>query len=205
MDYTGRDFGYGFARPVARENFALAATANLRPVQAVYAMPGFHHNRAAVHGSLWRSGALSVNLTAAGNAIGMTTEWQSGNFTVRSGIAAQPEGVGSLTGSRAFRAPSTVSAAITAAYRRALPHGFSMHFQADLWQTLATQGRSLWQDADLSESRISAALVRRAGRHEFALQAAWQSGLAGSLDVDGRSWPVTAVRERGIWLTWRRQ
>ena len=165
-------------------------------------MPGFRYNRAAVHGSLWRSSALSVNLTAAGNAIGMTTEWQAGNFTVRSGIAAQPEGVGSLTGSRAFRAPSTVSAAITAAYGRALPHGFSMHLQADHWQTLATQGRSLWQDAELSESRISAALVRRAGRHEFALQAAWQSGLAGSLDVDGRNWPVAGVREKGIWLNW---
>ena len=34
VDYTGRDFGYGFAHPVARENFALAATANLSAVQA---------------------------------------------------------------------------------------------------------------------------------------------------------------------------
>ena len=203
VDYTGRDFGHGFARPVARENFALAATANLRPVQAVSVMPGFRHNRAAVHGSLWRSGALSVNLTAAGNAIGMTTEWQAGNFTVRSGIAAQPEGVGSLTGSRAFRAPSTVSAAIIAAYGRALPHGFSMHLQADHWQTLATQGRSLWQSAELTESRVGASVVKRAGPHEFSIQAIWQSGLSGSLDVDGRVWPVAGVRERGVWLTWR--
>ena len=203
VDYTGRDFRYGFAHPVARENFALAATANLRPVQAVYAMPGFRNDRAAVHGALWRSDAISVNLTAAGNAIGVTTQWQAGNFTLRSGLAAQPEGVGSLTGSRTFRAPSTVSAAITAAYGRALPHGFSMHLQADHWQTIATQGRSLWQSADLSESRISAALVRQFGRHEFALQGAWQSGLAGSLEVDGRSWPVAGVREKGVWLTWR--
>ncbi len=203
VDYTGRDFGYGFARPVARENFALAATGNLRPVQAVYAMPGFRYNRAAVHGALWRSDAISVNLTAAGNAIGVATEWRAGNFTLRSGLAAQPEGVGSVTGSRAFRAPSTVSAAITAAYGRALPQGFSMHLQADYWQTLATQGRSLWQSAELSESRISAALVKRAGRHEFALQGAWQSGLAGSLDVDGRSWPVAGIRESSVWLTWR--
>ena len=203
VDYTGRDFGYGFARPVARENFALAATANLRPVQAVYVVHGFRYTRAAVHGSVWRKGALSVNLAAAGNAIGVTTEWQSGNFTVRSGVAAQPEGAGSLTGTRAFRAPSTVSAAITAAYGRALPHGFSAHLQADHWRTLATQGRSLWQDARLTESRISSAVVKRAGRHEFALQATWQSGLAGSLDVDGRRWPVAGVRERGVWLTWR--
>ena len=42
VDYTGRDFGYGFAHPVARENFALAATANLSAVQAFsgnYALP----------------------------------------------------------------------------------------------------------------------------------------------------------------------
>lgn len=34
VDYTGRSFGHGFARPVARENFALAATANLSALQA---------------------------------------------------------------------------------------------------------------------------------------------------------------------------
>ena len=78
-------------------------------------------------------------------------------------LAAQPEGVGSLTGSRAFRAPSTLSEAITAAYGRALPHGFSAHGQADYWGTLVTRGRSLWQSAQLSESRFSAALVKRFG------------------------------------------
>ena len=204
VDYTGRDFGYGFARPVARENFALAATANLRPVQAVYAMPGFRHNRAAVHGALWRSDAISVHLTAAGNAIGVTTQWQAGNFTLRSGLAAQPDGAGSLTGSRAFRAPSTVSAAITAAYGRALPQEFSMHLQADHWRTLSAigRGRSLWQDAKLSESRISAALVKRVGSHEFALQGVWRSGLSGSLNVDGRPWALAPRAERGLWLTW---
>ena len=31
VDYTGRDFGYGFAYPVARENFALLATAAVQP------------------------------------------------------------------------------------------------------------------------------------------------------------------------------
>ena len=69
----------------------------------------------------------------------------------------------------------------------------------------------LWQSANLSESRISAALVKRfapregGGRHEIALQFVWQSGLAGSLDVDGKNWPVTGVREQGVWLTWRKR
>lgn len=202
VDYTGRDFGYGFARPVARENFAFAATANLRAAQAISALSGFGYGQAAYQGKLWANETVSVDLTAAGNAIGVVTQWQAGNFTVRSGIAAQPEGAGSLAGSRAFRAPSTVSAAITAAYGHTLPYGFALHLQADHWQTLSTQGRSLWENADLRESRIAAALVKRAGRHEFALQAAWQSGLAGSLDVDGRNWPVAGVRESGVWLTW---
>ena len=37
VDYTGRDFGYGFARPVARENWALAALAkNLSAVETFF-------------------------------------------------------------------------------------------------------------------------------------------------------------------------
>ena len=209
VDYTGRDFDYGFAHPVARENFALAAIANLRPVQRRNGFYGVSHTSGAFPGRLWQGDAVSVNLTAAGNAIGVTTQWQTGNLTIRGGVAAQPEGVGSLTGSRAFRAPSTVSAAITAAYGRTLPHGFTVHLQADHWQTVSTQGRSLWQSASLSESRVSAALVKRfapregAARHELALQVAWQSGLVGSLDVDGKNWPVAGVRDRGMWLTWR--
>ena len=57
----------------------------------------------------------------------------------------------------------------------------------------------LWRSANLSESRISAALVKRfapregVGGHEFALQGVWRSGLSGSLDVDGKNWPVEGV------------
>ena len=145
---------------------------------------------------------MSVDLTAAGNAVGAVAQWQSGGLTISSGLAVQPEGVGSLTGSRAFRAPSAVSAAITAAYGKALPYGFSAHLQADHWRTLATQGRSLWEGAQLRESRMSAALIKRVGRHEFALQGVWRSGLSGSLDVSGRSWAVSPQRETGLWLTW---
>ncbi|MXW19642.1 MAG: hypothetical protein F4Z95_02430 [Gammaproteobacteria bacterium] len=215
VDYTGRDFGYGFARPVARENFALASLAfggrsTLRPVQASTRHHGVGYAQGAYGGRLWQSGALSVDLTAAGasggfggGAIGAAVGWQSGGWMIRGGIATQPEAVGSLTGSRAFRAPSTVSAAVTAAYAKALPHGFSMHVQADHWRTVATHGRSLWESADLAESRVGASVVKRAGPHEFSIQAVWQSGLSGSLGVDGRVWPVAGVRERGVWLTWR--
>ena len=215
VDYTGRDFGYGFARPVARENHALAATANLSAVQPFSGHYASTYVPGTYQGNLWRSGAISVDLTAAaprrgaaprggaGNAIGIAVQWQVGNLTIRSGMATQPEGAGSLTGSRAFRAPSTVSAAITAAYGRTLRHGFAAHLQADHWRTLATHGRSLWENARLNESRLSAALVKRVGQHEFALQGVWRSGLSGSLDVDGRSWALSPRAESGVWLTWR--
>ena len=169
VDYTGRDFGYGFARPVARENHALAATVNLSAVQPFSGHYASAYVSGAFRGRLWGRSSFRVDLTAAGNAIGATTGWRLGDLTLQGGIAAQPEGVGSLTGSRAFRAPSTVSAAITAAYGKALPNGFSAHFQAEYWRTLGTRGRSLWGSADLRESRFTAALVKRAGTHEFSL------------------------------------
>ena len=210
VDYTGRDFGYGFAYPVARENFALASltlagTANLSASGATSPLRGVHHGPATYRGTLLTRGRVSADLTASGNAIGAAAQWRTGALTLRGGLAVQPEGVGSLTGARAFRAPSTVSAAITAAYDKTSPQGFSAHLQADHWRTLDTQGRSLWEGAELRESRLSATLVKRAGRHEFALQAAWKSGLSGSLDVDGRSRPVAGVREKGGWLMWRRR
>ena len=222
VDYTGREFGYGFAYPVARENLALAsltqaaprggaAIANLRPVQANSGVYGLTHVRGAYSGRLWQNGAVSVDLTAAaphggaGSAIGTAVQWQSGGWTIRSGLAMQPEGVGSLVGSRAFRAPMSVSAAITAAYGKVIGHGLSAHLQADHWRTLATQGRSLWENAVLSESRFSAALVKRFSSHEFALQGVWRSGLSGSLNVSERSWALTPQSESGVWLTWLRR
>ena len=203
VDYTGRDFGYGFAHPVARENFALAATANLRPVQAFSGEYALGRGPGAFRGTLWAAGRTRVDLTAAGNAIGVVSGWRFGDLTLQGGLAVQPEGVGALTGSRAFRAPSTVSAAITAAYGRTLKHGFTAHLQADHWRTLATRGRSLWEGAVIRESRFTAALVRRAGRHEFALQGVWRSGLSGSLEVQGRAWDLAPDTEVGMWLIWR--
>ena len=209
MDYTGRDFGYGFARPHARENFALAAIAhgvndtNVSAVQSISRGHALAYGQAAVRGSVWGRGPLRVDLTAAGNALGAAAAWNAGGWTWGAGIAAQPEGVGSLAGSRAFRAPRTASATITAAYAKALPFGFSAHVHAAHWRTLATQGRSLWDGAQLTESRLGASVAKRWGRQEFALQATWHSGLTGSLNVAQRAWPVVGGRERAVWLTWR--
>ena len=204
FDYTGRGFGYGFAYPVFRENHAMAAAANLRPVQAISGFRSSAYGPGAFRGRLAETGRLRVDLTASGNAIGAAGAWRVGGFTFQGGIAAQPEGVGSLTGSRAFRAPATVSGTVTTAYAKALRHGFSAHLQADHWRTLATQDRSLWEGAEIRESRLSLALVKRAGRHEFALKGVWRSGLSGSLDVDGRNWALSPRAESGVWLTWRR-
>ena len=201
VDYTGRDFGYGFAYPVARENYALLATTAVQPSAPISRNRVLDHGSAAVLSTLAKTDRFSLDLTASGNAIGLVSGWQFGGLTLRGGLAAQPEGVGSLTGSRAFRAPSAVSAAVTAGYGRALPRGFSAHLQADHWRTLTTHGRSLWEGAEIRESRLSATLVKRAGRHVFALQGVWRSGLSGSLDVDAKTWVVAPRAERGVWLT----
>ena len=156
----------------------MAAIANLRPVQAISGMYAQRYGAGSVYGRLWERGALRVDLTASaahrgigGAAIGVAAHRQEGNMTIRGGIATQPQGAGSLTGSRAFRAPATVSAAVTAAYAKALPYGFSIHVQANHWRTVATSARTLWESPDLAESRLGASLVKRAGRHELALQA----------------------------------
>lgn len=73
----------------------------------------------AFHGRLAQGGRFAVDLTAAGNAIGVVSGWRIGGLTIRGGLAAQPEGAGSLTGSRAFRAPASLSVAVTAASGKA--------------------------------------------------------------------------------------
>ena len=203
VDYTDRDFGYGFARPMARENYALAATANLSASARRYPLRAQTHRPGAYSARLWRSATLAAYLTAAEGTLGAAVQWQANGWTLQGGLAVQPEGVGSLTGSRAFRAPTTVSAAITAAYGRTLMPGLSVHLQTDHWRTLATHGRSLWESAQLSESRISAALVRRIGRHEIALQGVWRSGLSGSLDVNRSAWAVAPRAERSLLVTYK--
>ncbi len=204
VDYTGRDFGYGFARPVAQENFALLANANLS---------GENFGTAA-HKTLLqgKNGLIRLDLTAAGNALGASASLASrGGLILRAGLAIQPEGAGSLSGSRSFRAPSTLSATASAAWSAGLPvtaftgSDLSFHIQADHWRTLTARGRSLWQDAQLQESRLSASLVKRIGKHELSLVALWQSGIHGALQVNEKNWNVDGVENRGAQLVWRMQ
>ena len=205
QDYTGRDFGYGFARPVARENFALLANANLS-----------NDAGAAVNGPLLanRSGSVRLDLTAAGNAMGASASLATrtpggGALILRTGLVMQPEGAGSLEGSRSFRAPSTLSTAISAVWGAGVPvtaftgRALSFHIQADHWRTVAAVGRSMWQDAQLRESRLSASLVKRIGKHEISLVGQWQSGLDGALQVNGREWAVNGAGNSGVQFVWR--
>jgi len=62
---------------------------------------------------------------------------------------------------------------------------------------------SLWESAELARSRSGASPVKRAGRHEFSMPAAWQSVLSGAAGFDDRNRPVAGVREIGAWLMWR--
>ena len=206
QDYTGRDFGYGFARPVARENFALLANANLS-----------NDAGAAVNGTLLanRSGSVRLDLTAAGNAMGASASLATrtlggGALILRTGLVMQPEGAGSLEGSRSFRAPSTLSTAISVVWGAGVPvttaftgSDLSFHIQADHWRTVAAVGRSMWQDAQLRESRLSASLVKRIGKHEISLVGQWQSGLDGALQVNGREWAVDGAGNSGVQFVWR--
>ena len=76
VDYTGRDSGHGFAYPVARQNFALDAAANLSAVQAISGVYGLTPTPGGAYsGRLWQEGAASVDLTAAGNSVGAAASW----------------------------------------------------------------------------------------------------------------------------------
>ena len=211
LEYTGRGFGYGFVYPVARENWAMAATANVRPSEAVSgfrALPlpygaGAFQRRLAQRAGLHNALAAAAPRGGTWNTLGATIGMRAGSWTLQGGLAAQPEGASSLTGTRAFRAPATLSTSLLVAYGRELAWGLSASLQADHWRTLATRGRSLWEAATLREFLLTAVLISRAGRHEFALQAAWRSGLSGSLDVSRRSWTLAPWPERSVWRIWR--
>ena len=146
VDYTGRDFGYGFARPVARENFALAVTGAWRQIKSAARTGEYPESRrklraqGAYAGRLWQSGALSVDLTAAGasggfggGAIGAAVGWESRGWTIRGGIATQPEAVGF-----ADRLPGLPSAidGFRSGHRR-------LRESAAAWVLRACPGRSL--------------------------------------------------------------
>ena len=86
VDYTGRDFRYGFARPVARENYALAATVNLSAVQAISGNRVLGRGPGAFRSTLWAAGRTRVEWIAVGDAIGAAVQWQSGGLTLHRSI-----------------------------------------------------------------------------------------------------------------------
>ena len=89
------------------------------------------------------------------------------------------------------------------AYGHVLAAGLSAYLQADHWRTLSKLGRPLWEGAQLRESLLTAALVKRFGDCEVSLQGVWRSGLAGSLHMSGRSWALVPDANSGLRLTWR--
>ena len=98
----------------------------------------------------------------------------------------QPEGAGSLSGERAFRAPATFSSAFSFAWQHSFSANLSLHAQGQYWMTLAAEPRSLWTGMQLSEARASASLVYRHRKATFTLQGQYFGGLGGRLDVAER-------------------
>ena len=193
LDTTGRDFAYPMMRWSHRENHALlVATGNPGRSQAVYLPDGFTRTQ-GLGTALFASGGFTAGFAAAGDALGAAAQWRTGGFsqgtglwTLRGGFAVQPEGTGSLTGERVFRAPVTFSSAISVAFQHSFTQKLSLHIQGNYWMTLNTQPRSLWAGAQLSELRASASLAYRSSRISAELQAQYQGGLSGRLDVAGQ-------------------
>ena len=202
-DYTGRSFGYGFARPARAENWALKAAMNAGSAQAGPALPAAVYGAAFGSGSLARRGRLRLDLAAAGNALAVSAQSQASVWILRAGLAIQPEGAGSLAGARSFRAPAVVSAALRIGYARPVSRTVTVWLGADHWRAASIQPRSLWEDADLAETRLTAAFTFQAASHQLTLQGVWQSGLRGRLTVSGRPWILTPRPQRALWLTWR--
>ncbi len=193
LDTTGRDFAYPLMRWSHRENHALlVATGNLGGSQAVYLPDGFGRTQ-GLGTALFARGGFTAGFAAAGDALGAAAQWRTGGFskgtglwTLRGGFAVQPEGTGSLTGERVFRAPVTLSSAISVAFQHSFTQKLSLHIQGNYWMTLNTQPRSLWAGAQLSELRASASLAYQSSRIRAELQAQYQGGLSGRLDVAGQ-------------------
>ena len=190
IDRTGRDFAYPAMRWTHRENHALlVATGNPSTSDAVSSLKGFERTEG---GStvLHDSGRFSARFAAAGDAFGAAAQWRAGGFlsgwglwTLRGGFALQPEGAGSLSGERVFRAPTTLSSAFSVSFQHSFTQNLSLHVQGQYWMTLNTGPRSLWTGAQLSELRASASIGYRSNRIRAVLQAQYQGGVSGRLDV----------------------
>ena len=195
VDRTGRSFAYPLMRWSYRENDALlAATAvpNNSDEIPSWELGGFRaRSRSA---TVLQEGSFSARIAASGDALGAVALWRAGGFlarsglwTFRGGLALQPEGAGSLTGTGVFRPPSTLSSAFSAAFQHNFTPTLSLHVQGQYWMTLSTGTRSLWADAQLAEFRASASLHYQLGRARAILQAQYGGGLRGRLEVAERS------------------
>ena len=194
IDRTGRDYSYPITHWANRENYALlAATASYNASDAIAfaPVPGGVQGRSA---AVLQRGGFSTRIAAAGDAAGAVAQLSAGGiltktglWTLRAGIALQPEGAGSLTGERAFRAPSTLSSAFSLAFQHSFTPRLSLHVQGHYWMTLDTGSRSLWAGAQLSEIRASASIIYRSSGLRAILQTQYVGGLSGRLDVAGKS------------------
>ena len=195
VDRTGRNFTYPLTRWSYRENHALlAATAVPDNSDEIPSWKSGGFRARTRSAAVLQEGGFSARISASGDALGAVALWRAGGllarsglWTFRGGLALQPEGAGSLTGSGVFRAPSTLSSAFSAEFQHNFTATLSLRVQGQYWLTLKTGTRSLWADAQLTEIRASASLHYRLGRMRAILQAQYGGGLRGRLEVAERA------------------
>ena len=194
FDRTGRDFAYPVTRWRWRDNEALLAISGAESAPEPFPGQGIRTYAPGIsRATLIESGPFQAQIAAAGDALAAISQWRAGGlwklpgaFTFRGGFAMQPEGAGSLSGERAFRAPATFSSAFSFAWQHSFSANLSLHAKGQYWMTLAAQPRSLWTGMQLSEVRASASLVYQHKRSQITLQAQYFGGLGGQLHVAER-------------------
>ena len=227
LDALGRDFAYPATQFAPRANPALVAIGGQGPARAEPAGWGYPalaparlaqtslaQTRLAETGNWAFEHSIASGDYYGGGATAITARWSgtpaelalpaAGFLTARFGLAWQPGGAGPLAGTRTFGAPSTFSAGFSADWLSGTPvPGLTVEFNAQAWGTLAAKARTLWQGADLFESRASAALRYRRGRFSSVLSASLASGLSGYLDLSGRRLQLSPRSARQLRLTAR--
>ena len=204
IDRTGREFLYPVLRWSNQDNHALLVASGFSGDGPTSSLP---HARRSYSAALLEGGPFSARIAAVGDAVGAVAQWRAGGFlsgsglwTLRGGLALQQEGAGSLRGERVFRAPATLSSTFSFAFQHHFTSRLALHLQGNYWVTLDTKPRSLWAGAQLSELRASAALAYQSSRFNAVLQAQYGGGLAGRLDVAGRTIRLTPSSARHLSL-----
>ena len=204
IDRTGREFLYPVLRWSNQDNHALLVASGFSGDGPTASLPRAHRSYSA---ALLEDGPFSARIAAVGDAVGAIAQWRAGGFlsgsglwTFRGGLALQQEGAGSLRGERVFRAPATLSSTFSFAFQHHFTTRLALHLQGNYWVTLDTKPRSLWAGAQLSELRASAAIAYQSSRFNAVLQAQYGGGLAGRLDVAGRTIRLTPSSARHLSL-----